>query len=99
MAQSVRMTSVVLEPAAQEVVRATANPPYPFQLAPEKGRAKLVEMQSGSTPARRSTSRTSWCPAAPPGRYRSESSSPGAPAGSAVRAAGWATASAPPPRR
>ncbi|AVT31237.1 esterase [Plantactinospora sp. BC1] len=50
MAQSVRMTSVVLEPAAQEVVRATANPPYPFQLGPEQGRAKLVEMQSGSIP-------------------------------------------------
>ncbi|MBE1485619.1 alpha/beta hydrolase [Plantactinospora soyae] len=48
MAQSV--STVVLEPAAQEVARMTANPPFLFQLGPEKGRAKLAELQSGNTP-------------------------------------------------
>ncbi|MBF9127491.1 alpha/beta hydrolase [Plantactinospora sp. S1510] len=48
MAQSV--SSVVLEPAAQEVARMTANPPFMFQLSPDQGRARLAELQSGNTP-------------------------------------------------
>ncbi|MFY1688466.1 alpha/beta hydrolase [Plantactinospora sp. WMMB782] len=50
MAQSVRMTSVVLEPAAAELARKTATPPYPFQLGPEQGRMQLAQLQSGSIP-------------------------------------------------
>ncbi|GIG90913.1 alpha/beta hydrolase [Plantactinospora endophytica] len=50
MAQSVSMTSVVLEPAAEEIVRQTANPPFIWQLGPEKGRAQLADLQSGNTP-------------------------------------------------
>jgi len=46
MAQSV--STVVLEPAAQEFAKMTANPPFLFQLGPEKGRAKLDELQSGN---------------------------------------------------
>jgi acetyl esterase len=48
MAQSV--STVVLEPAAQEVVRMTANPPFLYQLGPEQGRAKLAELQSTDVP-------------------------------------------------
>jgi acetyl esterase/lipase len=38
---------VVLEPAAQEFAAATANPPYLFDLGPEKGRDIVDEVQSG----------------------------------------------------
>jgi acetyl esterase/lipase len=40
-------TDVVLEPAAQEFAEATANPPYLFDLGPEKGRDTVDEVQSG----------------------------------------------------
>jgi acetyl esterase/lipase len=40
-------TDVVLEPAAQEFAEATANPPYLFDLGPEKGRETVDEVQSG----------------------------------------------------
>jgi acetyl esterase len=46
MAQSV--TTVVLEPAAQEVVAQNANPPFLFELPPDQGRAKLDQLQSGN---------------------------------------------------
>jgi acetyl esterase/lipase len=39
-------TVVVLEPAAQEVVEMTSQPPYLFQLGPDAGREKLDQMQS-----------------------------------------------------
>jgi acetyl esterase len=45
--QSTEANKVVLEPAAQEFVEATANPPYLFDLGPEKGREVVVEVQSG----------------------------------------------------
>ena len=38
---------VQLEPEVQEFVKATANPPYLFDLGPEKGRAVVDEVQSG----------------------------------------------------
>jgi acetyl esterase len=38
---------VVLEPAAQQFADATANPPYLFDLGPEKGRQVVDEVQSG----------------------------------------------------
>jgi acetyl esterase len=42
------MTSTpVLEPAAQEFADATANPPYLFDLGPEKGREVVDDVQSG----------------------------------------------------
>jgi acetyl esterase len=44
MAQSVR--TVVLEPAAQDLVRMTANPPFIHELGPDGARAKLTELQS-----------------------------------------------------
>ncbi|WP_030383172.1 MULTISPECIES: alpha/beta hydrolase [unclassified Streptomyces] len=37
----------VLEPAAQEFVEATANPPYLFDLGPVEGRKAVDEVQSG----------------------------------------------------
>src|SRR5215216_1727835 len=40
-------TTVVLEPAAQAFADATANPPYLFDLGPEKGRQVVDETQSG----------------------------------------------------
>ena len=40
-------SEVVLEPAAQEFADATANPPYLFDLGPEKGRKVVDETQSG----------------------------------------------------
>jgi acetyl esterase/lipase len=39
--------SVVLEPAAQQFAAATAEPPYLFDLGPEKGREVVDEVQSG----------------------------------------------------
>jgi acetyl esterase len=41
------VNKVVLEPAAQEFVEATANPPYLFDLGPEKGRETVDQVQSG----------------------------------------------------
>jgi acetyl esterase/lipase len=38
---------LVLEPAAQEFADATANPPFLFDLGPEKGREAVDEVQSG----------------------------------------------------
>ena len=40
-------TKLVLEPAAQEFAEATANPPYLFDLGPEKGRETVDEVQAG----------------------------------------------------
>jgi acetyl esterase/lipase len=41
------MTSkLVLEPAAQQFVDATANPPFLFDLGPEKGREAVDQVQS-----------------------------------------------------
>ena len=40
-------TKPVLEPAAQEFADATANPPYLFDLGPDKGRETVDEVQSG----------------------------------------------------
>ncbi len=39
--------NVQLEPEAQEFVKATANPPYLFDLGPEKGREAVNKVQSG----------------------------------------------------
>ena len=38
--------TVQLEPEAQEFAEATANPPYLFDLGPEKGRKTVDEVQS-----------------------------------------------------
>ena len=38
---------LVLEPAAQKFADATANPPFLFDLGPEKGRKAVDEVQSG----------------------------------------------------
>ncbi|GAA2341831.1 alpha/beta hydrolase [Dactylosporangium salmoneum] len=40
-------SGVALEPAAQEFARATANPPYLFDLGPIEGRKVVDEVQSG----------------------------------------------------
>ena len=40
-------TKPVLEPAAQEFADATADPPYLFDLGPDKGRETVDEVQSG----------------------------------------------------
>lgn len=40
-------SKVVLEPEAQKFVEDTANPPYLFDLGPEKGRETVDEVQSG----------------------------------------------------
>lgn len=76
MAQSV--STVVLEPAAQEVARMTANPPFLFQLGPEKGRAKLAELQSGNTPRPEVDIEDIMVPGGPSGQVPSGSSGPGA---------------------
>ena len=39
--------NIQLEPEAQEFVKATANPPYLFDLGPEKGRLVVDKVQSG----------------------------------------------------
>jgi len=41
---------VVLEPAALKFAQDTANPPYLFDLGPEKGREAVDEVQSGDVP-------------------------------------------------
>ncbi|MEV4420769.1 alpha/beta hydrolase [Patulibacter sp. NPDC049589] len=40
-------TPVVLEPAAQAFVEATANPPFLYELTPEDGRATVESVQAG----------------------------------------------------
>jgi len=40
-------SAIQLEPEAQEFVKATADPPYLFDLGPEKGRETVDEVQSG----------------------------------------------------
>lgn len=40
-------TAVVLEPAAQEFAAIAAEPPYLFELGPDRGREKLNEIQAG----------------------------------------------------
>ncbi|MEA2192052.1 MAG: acetyl esterase [Solirubrobacteraceae bacterium] len=42
------VTPVVLEPAAEEFARATAAPPYLFDLGPVEGRKTVDEVQSGA---------------------------------------------------
>jgi acetyl esterase/lipase len=44
---SATTTPVVLEPAAQQFADANANPPYLFDLGPEKGRETVDDVQSG----------------------------------------------------
>jgi acetyl esterase len=44
------MTSIELEKEAQEFVQATANPPFLFDLGPEKGREAVDEVQSSPGP-------------------------------------------------
>jgi acetyl esterase len=44
---STTITEVVLEPAAQEFVEATANPPYLPDLGPVEGRTAVDQVQSG----------------------------------------------------
>lgn len=46
MSQSIVREPVVLEPAAQKFVEETANPPFLFDLGPEKGRVTVDEVQS-----------------------------------------------------
>jgi acetyl esterase len=41
------MKKIVLDQAAQEFVEATANPPFLFDLGPEKGRKTVDEVQNG----------------------------------------------------
>ncbi len=42
-----RQAAIVLEPAAQEFVAATAQPPFLFNLGPEAGRRTVNQIQSG----------------------------------------------------
>lgn len=42
-----QVNRVVLEPEAAELVAATANPPFLFQLPPEQGRQQVEDLQSG----------------------------------------------------
>jgi acetyl esterase len=44
MGQVVQLEPVQLEPEAQEFVKATANPPFLFDLGPEKGRAAVDDV-------------------------------------------------------
>lgn len=41
---------LVLEPEALKLTQDTANPPYLFQLGPDKGRETVDELQAGDTP-------------------------------------------------
>lgn len=44
--REIYVEKVQLEKAAQEFAEATANPPYLFDLGPEKGREAVDEVQS-----------------------------------------------------
>lgn len=44
---SKKIVKPILEPEAQKFVEATANPPYLFDLGPEKGREAVEQVQSG----------------------------------------------------
>ena len=43
---AVATSSIVLEPAAKELTRQTANHPFLFELGPEEGRKALDDLQS-----------------------------------------------------
>src|SRR6185437_1369170 len=47
MATTTTSSAVVLEPAAAEFAAATAEPPYLFDLGPDKGRTVVDDVQSG----------------------------------------------------
>ncbi len=51
MTDTITQTTPVLEPAAQEFVEATANPPFLFDLPVEQGRATVDSVQDGDIPA------------------------------------------------
>ena len=58
---------VKLEPEAQQFVEETANPPFLYQLGPEKGRKKVDEVLWTSPTSKW---RNAKCPAALTGRCR-----------------------------
>jgi acetyl esterase len=60
-------TEVVLEPAAQDFAIATANPPYLFDLGPEKGRETVDEVQSGEIPKPKADIEDTAVPGGPSG--------------------------------
>ena len=69
----------VLEPAAQQFADATANPPYLFDLGPEKGREAVDQVQSGDIAKPDVDVATRPCPAGRPARCRSASCARAAP--------------------
>ncbi|WP_432562397.1 alpha/beta hydrolase [Kineococcus sp. SYSU DK003] len=90
---------VVLEPAAQEFVEATANPPYLFDLGPVEGRAAVEGVQADS-PAEPAADETWTSVATPHGEVRVRVVTPRGHSGSALpvvlylHGAGWVFGSA-----
>ena len=71
---AVTTSSIVLEPAAKELTRQTANHPFLFELGPEEGRKALDDLQSAPGEMRRSTRSGSRLPAGRRARSRSPTS-------------------------
>jgi acetyl esterase len=63
-------TTVVLEPAAQEVVRRSAQPPFAFQLPPDQTRERLDQMQAGNVARPEADIEDVLVPGGPTGQVR-----------------------------
>ena len=71
-------TKPVLEPSAQAFADATANPPFLFDLGPEKGRETVDEVQSGviAMPDVEITSPPGCCDHRSSGNFQADRTSP-----------------------
>jgi acetyl esterase/lipase len=81
--------TVVLEQAAQDFAAATANPPYLFDLGPEKGRETVDEVQSGPTDAPATTTEDITVSGVPVRIVRPEGATGPLPVILYIHGAGW----------
>jgi acetyl esterase/lipase len=81
--------TVVLEQAAQDFAAATANPPYLFDLGPEKGRETVDEVQSGPTDAPATTTEDITVAGVPVRVVRPEGATGPLPVILYIHGAGW----------
>lgn len=99
MSANAKAETVVLEPAAQQFVEATANPPYLFDLTPEEGRTAVEEVQSGAVDLPEIDEEWVTVPGGPTGEVRTRIVRPAGATGALpvvlyIHGAGWVFGSA-----
>lgn len=99
MSENAKAETVVLEPAAQQFVEATANPPYLFDLTPEEGRTAVEEVQSGAVDLPEIDEEWVTVPGGPTGEVRTRIVRPAGATGALpvvlyIHGAGWVFGSA-----